>query len=57
MRAPAEATGGQLGDIIAEAQKLQEMYGGGQSAPLGASGDPLPAPDPERLARIAKLRS
>jgi hypothetical protein len=57
MQAPAEGTGGKLGDIIAEAQKLQEMYGGGQSAPLGAPGDRLPTPDPERLARIAKLRA
>lgn len=56
MQVPNTPTG-KLGDIIAEAQKLQEMYGGGQSAPLGAPGDRLPTPDPERLARIAKLRA
>jgi hypothetical protein len=51
------APGGKLGDIIAEAQKLQEMYGGGQQAPLPAIGDPVPSVDPERLTRLAKLRS
>jgi hypothetical protein len=54
--APSTPTG-QLGDIIAQAQELQEMYGGGQSAPLPAPGDPVPTVDPERLARLAQLRS
>ena len=56
MEAPAEGAGDMFGDIIAEAQKLQQTYGGVGSAPPGAPGDPPPAPDPERLARIAKLR-
>ena len=56
MEVPNTPTG-KLGDIIAEAQKLQEMYGGGaQATPLPAPGDPLPSVDPERLARLAKLR-
>jgi hypothetical protein len=56
MQVPETATG-QLGDIIAQAQELQKAYGGGQSAPLPAPGDPVPNVDPERLARLAKLRA
>jgi hypothetical protein len=54
--APTAQTG-ELGDIIAQAQELQRAYGGGQSAPLPAPGDPVPDIDPERLARLAELRS
>jgi hypothetical protein len=56
MQVPNAPTG-KLGDIVAQAQELQKMYGGGQSAPLGAPGDPVPSVDPERLGRLAKLRA
>src|SRR5262245_8848210 len=62
MQAPEPAPGaGGLGDIIAQAQELQAMYGGGGSAPgggqapIGSPGDVVSTPDPERLVRLAKL--
>jgi hypothetical protein len=56
MEVPSSA-GGDLGEIIAQAQELQRAYGGGQTGPTPAPGDPVPSVDPERLARLAKLRS
>jgi putative oligomerization/nucleic acid binding protein len=55
--APPSTPTGELGDIVAQAQELQKMYGGGQGAPLPAPGDPVPTVDPERLARLAQLRA
>jgi hypothetical protein len=54
---PPTAQTGKLGEIVAQAQELQKMYGGGQQAPLPAPGDPVPNVDPERLARLAQLRA
>jgi hypothetical protein len=59
MQAPADTplTGGAIGDLIEQAQQLQQAWGGdAQQAPDGAPGDALSGPDPDRLARLAKLR-
>jgi hypothetical protein len=48
--------GGALGDIIAQAQQMQEAWGGAPTTPIGNPGDTVSSPDPERLARLAKLR-
>jgi hypothetical protein len=55
MQSP-EAPGGALGDAIAQAQQLQQMWGGGQQAPMGAPGDTMRMPDPEKLIKLAELR-
>src|SRR5262245_39842272 len=57
MQSPESDPGaGAFGDVIAQAQELQAMYGGGgQGAPLGDAGDVVSTPDPERLVRLAKL--
>ena len=54
---PPSTPTGKLGDIVAQAQELQKQYGGGPQAPLPAIGDPVPNVDPERLIRLAELRS
>lgn len=54
----AAGPGGRLGELVEQAQRLQEAYGGGQPQPKGAPGDPMPAmPDPEKLVEAAKLRA
>jgi hypothetical protein len=58
IEAPADTplTAGGIGDLIEQAQQLQQAWGGAQQAPAGAPGDQLKVPDPERLVRLAKLR-
>jgi hypothetical protein len=58
MEVEGDQIGGALDDIVAQAQQMQQMWGGvpgGQPA-QGAPGDALSAPDPARLERLAKLR-
>jgi len=55
MEVPAGQEGA-LGGIIAEAQKLQEAWGGAPASPIGDPGDQVSTPDPEQLIRLAKLR-
>jgi hypothetical protein len=52
----AASAGGDVGEIIKQAQELQQAWGGGQQGPLPAPGDPLPTPDVDKLQRLAKLR-
>ena len=51
-----ESQEGPLGDIVAQARQLQEAWGGAPASPLGDPGDQVSAPDPDQLARLAKLR-
>jgi hypothetical protein len=55
MEAP-DMPGGKLGDLIAQAQQLQQAWGGAPNETTGSPGDSISAPDPERLVRLAKLR-
>jgi hypothetical protein len=56
MEAPASGGGpGGLGEILEEAQKLQQAWGGAPAAPLGSPGDAVSSPDPEKLVRLAEL--
>jgi hypothetical protein len=53
-----EVPGGMFEGLVEQAQRLQEMYGGGAQQPLGAPGDPMPPmPDVHKLAEAAKLRA
>jgi hypothetical protein len=55
MQSP-EQPGDQLGDIIAQAQQLQGMWGGGApQGPTGAPGDTIKTPNPDQLVKLAKL--
>jgi hypothetical protein len=57
MEAPASGGGlGNLGEIVEQAQKLQEAWGGAPAAPMGSPGDSVSSPDPDKLVRLAKLR-
>jgi hypothetical protein len=57
MMQPQAPGGGMFGDLIEQAQELQQMYGGAAYSP-GVAGDPMPAmPDVEKLAEAAKLRA
>jgi hypothetical protein len=45
-----------LDEIVAQAQRMQEMWGGTPGAPQAAPGDVVTGPDPARLERLASLR-
>jgi hypothetical protein len=53
----SDVPGGKLEEIVAQAQEMQRMWGGGAEIAPPTPGDPVPNIDPERLARLAKLRS
>jgi hypothetical protein len=48
--------GGALDQVIAQAEQMQNAWGGAAPAPQGAPGDIVSGPDPARLERLAKLR-
>jgi len=54
MQSP-EQPGGKLGDAIAQAQELQQAWGGAPQSPMGAPGDAIKTPDPDRLIKLAEL--
>lgn len=58
MEVEGDQIGGALDDILAQAQQMQQVWGGipGDPPPQGAPGDALHGPDPARLERLAKLR-
>jgi hypothetical protein len=44
-----------LGGLIEQAQQLQQAYGGAPQTPIGAPGDAMSTPDPEKLVKLARL--
>jgi hypothetical protein len=58
MEVEGDDLGGALDQIVAQAQQMQQAWGGvpGGQSPHGAPGDVVSGPDPARLERLEKLR-